>query len=316
MPYGHPTSTGHGHRAPHYRWSPSFDPASSRRRSKSRPSSSRKSRPAPSPLVAWDKTDGAFQGGHFPNWAITLLGFLLTLTLLVHFPFLLIFFLKPLLEGGFDTCINEAEESMLSSMDKMSKTLRIHRKTSVEPPPTPEAIRAAWAAARRSLMGKLLAGTLLSNLEPVVDQSYIRDEDGKIVGRRAGIKGWLTANCPDMLAHYKALMSYKVLADKLRMTLSVEEPDTLSGIIDFEKAIYDNGLNGNNGCKDFGEIRVCTDIRLAKSNREDVVKNVSLLNDALRRTGRAGSAASLDAVLREQLGLPWMRRGRRVGKAA
>ena len=81
--------------------------------------------------------------------------------------------------------------------------------------------------------GKLLAGTLLSNLEPVVDQSYIRDADGTVVGRQPGIKGWLAANCPDMLPHYKALMNYKALSDKLRLALGVEEPDTLSGVLDF-----------------------------------------------------------------------------------
>ena len=60
-------------------------------------------------------------------------------------------------------------ESSIEEYDANKKRICIHRKTSVNAPPTPEAIRRAWEAARGSLMGKLLAGTLLSDLEPAVD---------------------------------------------------------------------------------------------------------------------------------------------------
>ena len=55
----------------------------------------------------------------------------------------------------------------------------VNRTASVEAPPAPEELRRAWEAARGRghLAAKLLVGTLLSNLEPAVDQSYLRAED-------------------------------------------------------------------------------------------------------------------------------------------
>ena len=162
-----------------------------------------------------------------------IVSFFLAIAAMIHSPAFLalggFMFLHRFLEWLSDM----ATEASLEEYEENKRRLCIHRKTSVNAPPTPEAIRQAWKAARGSLMGKLLAGTLLSDLEPVVDQSYLRAEDGTVVGRRPGLKGWLRENCPDMLPHYKALMSYKALADKLRMALGVEDPDTLADIIDF-----------------------------------------------------------------------------------
>ena len=207
MAYGRPISTGHGRRTTRYRWSPSFDPASPRRKRRCatmRKTAKRLVRPL-LPSWNWEEafaTDLA--GGRHPDWYISLLGAVFLLALMVHFPVLFFIPLFRWFTAVSEDCAEEAEESMLSSMNETYEALRINRKTSVDAPPTPEDIRRAWEASRRSLGGKLLAGTLLSNLEPVVDQSYIRDADGTVVGRRPGIKGWLAANCPDMLPHYKA----------------------------------------------------------------------------------------------------------------
>ena len=336
MPYGRPYSTGHGYRPARYRWYPSFDSASPRRHrgnrrphGRSRPAKTRNSRPASSSGGFWNALDWAFRGGRFPNWYMALLEYVAIFAAIVNFPFFFLFLLKPMLEGGICVSEDEIEKDMLSSMDKISKSLRIQRKTSVEPPPGPEDIRTAWARARRSLEGKLLAGTLLSNLEPVVDQSYIRDEDGTIVGRRGGIKGWLAANCPDMLPHYKALMSYKALADKLRMALGVNEPDTLSGVLDFGRG-GDSETPTPGQEKRPGEteatldgsgdlpksLKLVRNIRLLKSNVEEVVMKVHSLNERLQGAGGSVTMASLAAALHEQLGIVWMRRGRRGRSAA
>ena len=40
------------------------------------------------------------------------------------------------------------------------------------------------------LAARLRLGAMLSDLEPVVDQSYIRDETGAIVGRQPDRRGW------------------------------------------------------------------------------------------------------------------------------
>ena len=314
MAYGRPISTGHGRRTTRYRWFPSFDPASprrKRRRATMRKTAKRLVRPL---LPSWNWEE-AFAtdlgGGRYPNWYVSLLGSVFLLALMVHFPFLLFFPLFRWFTAVSEDCAEEAEESMLSSMNETYEALRINRKTSVDAPPEPEAIRRAWEASRRSLGGKLLAGTLLSNLEPVVDQSYIRDADGTVVGRRPGIKGWLAANCPDMLPHYKALMNYKALADKLRLALGVEEPDTLSGVLDF-------GPDTPNATKGVSpkSLHVRNNVKLLKSNFENVIEKVNLINEAMERGGGAGSMAALEAAVRERLGLVWMRRDRRRGRAA
>ena len=356
MAYGRPISTGHGRRTTRYRWSPSFDPASPRRKRR-RATICKTAKRLVRPLLPSWNWEEAFAtdlgGGRYPNWYVSLLGSVFLLALMVHFPVLFFFPLFRWFTAVSEDCAEEAEESMLSSMNETYEALRINRKTSVDAPPTPEEIRRAWEASRRSLGGKLLAGTLLSNLEPVVDQSYIRDADGTVVGRRPGIKGWLAANCPDMLPHYKALMNYKALADKLRLALGVEEPDTLSGVLDFgaetpnatdsdaESAPESDGATtqtvetgpktaitipktaeneGQKGKRRKGvspkSLLIRNDVKLQNSNVVSVIDKVTALNDEMARAGGTGSMAALEAAVRERLGLVWMRRGRRRGRAA
>ena len=116
---------------------------------------------------------------------------------------------------------------------------RVNRKISVNPPPTAAALEAVWAATRGGRRGdpavlaaRLQLGSMLSDLEPVVDQSYIRDETGAIVGRQPGLRGWIGFYTPSLLPHYKSLMAYKALADKLRLALRIEDPDTLDNVLE------------------------------------------------------------------------------------
>ena len=62
-------------------------------------------------------------------------------------------------------------------------------------------------------------------LSVTVDASYVRGDDGKIVGRQGGIKGWMEKIAPDLMTHYKTLMHYKAVADKFRLYCGVQEPD-------------------------------------------------------------------------------------------
>ena len=158
-----------------------------------------------------------------------------------------------------------AAAESIEEYDETKKRMGVNRKASVEAPPRPDEMRRAWEAARGrgSLAAKLLAGTLLSNLEPAVDQSYLRAEDGTIVGRRPGLKGWLRGYCPDLVPHYKALMGYKALADKLRIALGIEEPDTLSSIIDFGE------MAGNVGVEPSGAALPCGDAAPGGGSKKD-----------------------------------------------
>ena len=106
------------------------------------------------------------------------------------------------------------------------------RKASTRLPPTPEALEAAWAKSRRSLEWKLRLGSMLEDLEPSVDQSYIRDDDGAVVGREPGIRGWLMEHCVEVFDHYKTAMGYKALAHRFRLAIDLPEPFTLEDVLD------------------------------------------------------------------------------------
>ena len=110
--------------------------------------------------------------------------------------------------------------------------LRRRRTECVRGEPKPEQLLAAWEESRTSLAGKLRLGALLSEIEPHVDQSLIRDEGGHIVGRRPGILGWLRWNCPELVPHYKAIMAYKALADKVQMATGLQSKYSIVDVID------------------------------------------------------------------------------------
>ena len=110
--------------------------------------------------------------------------------------------------------------------------LRRRRTECVRGEPTPEQLLAAWEESHTSLAGKLRLGALLSEIEPHVDQSLIRDEAGHIVGRRPGILGWLRWNCPELVPHYKAIMAYKALADKVQMAIGLQSKYSIVDVID------------------------------------------------------------------------------------
>ena len=63
----------------------------------------------------------------------------------------------------------------------------------------------------------MILGAMLGDLEAAVDNSYIRDASGEIIGRKAGIRGWFADNCPALYNRYKTLMRYKAMADKMRV---------------------------------------------------------------------------------------------------
>ena len=67
-------------------------------------------------------------------------------------------------------------------------------------------------------------GSMLCDLEAYVDNSLLRNENGEIVGRNPGIRGWLNANCQPLAAHYKTVMGYKAMAEKFRQAVGLADP--------------------------------------------------------------------------------------------
>ena len=308
MPYGRPSATGHGCRTTRYLWSPSVSlPSRPRKRHhvSLRNDNSRRQR-----FYAHENSFRGFRGKRHidwldatlqflldwqhPQWYVSLVGKMVWLVFLLNnLPlFAVSIFVWVLNQTAGDG--KSAEIELLSHHDQNRKSIRRHRKISVDEPPKPDDIRKAWRKARRSLGGKLLAGTLLSNLEPVVDQSYIRNANGTIVGRRSGIKGWLAANCPDMLPHYKALMSYKTLSDKLCMALGVKEPETLAGVLDFDASSQTDSSKAMSGKhKDKPKSMANGYVHITmETNREKVIMSILAIKAAItHEKGTASGAA-------------------------
>ena len=319
MPYGNTHSTGHGCRPTRYRWSREYDPwprfvpdhrrgkrGRARARAVSRLSSrnGRASRFQDKEPLAW----GEWREAEIRR--LTTLGFAEAMVVSA-WQYLLPLGLLALFAYGAAKISKRVVISISKYSDAIRKETHKHRKTSVNNPPTAEMLREAWEASRNgSVEARLLVGSLLSDLEPVVDQSFLRDENGTIVGRRPGIKGWLRQHCNDLLPHYKALMAYKALADKLRVALGIEEPDSLEAVLTRTGAqrTEEEMVNGTMGNEPKSMDVKCY-IILCKSDKRKVIMRW----DEMKMSGAMESMASLGRWAGDRLGLFRMRRGSRKG---
>ena len=93
-------------------------------------------------------------------------------------------------------------------------------------PPTPEALLAQYdkAKGRGPVEEKLRLGSMMLDIEAAVDSSLVRDPSGEIVGRNAGVRGWIAEHCPELLSHYASLMGYRRLADEFRKVHGLRDP--------------------------------------------------------------------------------------------
>ena len=98
--------------------------------------------------------------------------------------------------------------------------------SSVHAAPDADAIRTQYAKAhgRGRVEEKIRLGSMLLDAEAYVDSSLIRDDDGEIVGRNAGLRGWIFENCPDLMPHYATLMGYRRLAEEFRDAHDLGDP--------------------------------------------------------------------------------------------
>ena len=109
---------------------------------------------------------------------------------------------------------------------------RIARRKTVNPCPTPEALRAAFAARGASPEAKVRLGGLLEDLECHVDNCLRFGPDGEILGRNGGVKAWLREHAPELFGRYKTLMRYKALARRLRQAAGIADPVPASAVFD------------------------------------------------------------------------------------
>ena len=110
---------------------------------------------------------------------------------------------------------------------------------SLKEAPTGDAVREQYekARGRGRVEEKIKLGSMLLDAEATVDSSLIRDEDGEIVGRNAGLRGWIIDNCPELLPHYAALTGYRRLAWETRESEDVRDPVPASLLVGPEPEI-------------------------------------------------------------------------------
>ena len=97
--------------------------------------------------------------------------------------------------------------------------------------PTREEVLDAWVHAKDSREAMLRFGGMMEDLECYVDNSLRFGPGGEIVGREAGIKGWLQTNIPALYAKYTTVMRYKAAAKKLRQVVELKRPTPVSAIL-------------------------------------------------------------------------------------
>ena len=116
----------------------------------------------------------------------------------------------------------ERERERRRKLAAERREIRKHR--TLNPQPTFGAIRAALRTARRSPEDALRLGSLLEDLECFVDNSLRFDADGRIVGRRGGIKRLFQREAPDLFEKYSTIMRYKAMAKRFRQACGMGEP--------------------------------------------------------------------------------------------
>ena len=89
----------------------------------------------------------------------------------------------------------------------------------------------AWLHAKDSHEAAIRFGGMLEDLECYLDNSLARNDDGVIVGRAPGIKGWLKDNIPALYLRYTAVMRYKAAAKKFRQIAGLVDPTPVSAAV-------------------------------------------------------------------------------------
>ena len=123
----------------------------------------------------------------------------------------------------------EAEKARRRAMAEERR--RMARRTTVNACPSRDELLEAWRRVRDSKESLLRFGSMMQDLECHVDNSLRFDGAGRIVGRNAGVKGWLRENAPEMAAHYTSIVRYKAAAKKLRQIVGLADPTPVAAVL-------------------------------------------------------------------------------------
>ena len=132
---------------------------------------------------------------------------------------------------------------------------RIRARSTTNACPTSEAILEAWNRRKDSHEAAIRFGSMLEDLECYLDNSLRRDEDGVIIGRNPGIKGWLCDNLPEIYEKYTTAMRYKAAAKKLKQVVELADPTPADVVLPHgapeqrEEEKRDYGADEVDGCR-------------------------------------------------------------------
>ena len=123
--------------------------------------------------------------------------------------------------------------------------------------PTKEQILDAWIARRKSHEDAIRFGSLIEDLECYIDNSLRRDEDGVIVGRNPGVKGWLRENIPALALQYTTVMRYKAAAKKLKQITELTDPTPMDVVLPSK------GIVAEGSKQDYGADEIMPEAKVA-----------------------------------------------------
>jgi len=152
-------------------------------------------------------------------------------------PFVLVAFLRRMATRRIAAMKNKASRKVHYEAEKIRRRAmaaerrRVTRRTTTNPCPAKEAVLDAWRHVRDSKESLILFGSLMQDLECHVDNSLRFDRSGRIVGRNAGVKGWLAENLPELAEHYTSVIRYKAAAKKLRQIVGLADPTPVAAVL-------------------------------------------------------------------------------------
>ena len=131
---------------------------------------------------------------------------------------------------------------------------RIRMRKTTNACPTRESILDAWNCRKDSHEAAIRFGSLLEDLECYLDNSLRRDENGVIVGRNPGIKGWLFDNLPEVYDKYTTAMRYKAAAKKLKQIVELADPTPVDVVLPPAYAAKEENEKRDYGADDIDEM--------------------------------------------------------------
>ena len=100
---------------------------------------------------------------------------------------------------------------------------RIRRRRTANAMPSNGELIEAFRKAKDSPADMIRFGSLIEDLECYVDNTpYFKN--GRLIGRRGGIRRHLEREVPELYARYKTVMRYKALSKKFRQAVGVSDP--------------------------------------------------------------------------------------------